>query len=104
MLRSNLQLTADMIFNQPAKKDFVSFIGKKIIKSDARADKNAFYPGKRTNSVKNSYILAVISIKIFTAVRESDNAVGAYAVPSCLSACRSPKIRPSGLPRHGYIL
>lgn len=69
MLRSHLQLAADVVFYQFPEKPVV-FVVNQVIKADTGTDKDFFYSGQGTQLPKKSQIIGVIDLQILAGRRK----------------------------------
>ena len=92
MLRSDLQLSADMILTQLPQKIIV-FICQYIIKTDPRTDKNLLDAGNLTQFSQQLNVIRVVCHKVFAGFREQTLSVGTDTPCQLLFAGRMSEIR-----------
>ena len=91
MLRSHLELTADVLFNKTAK-ECIALIRKHIIISNARTDKHLFYAGYTLHTLQQLDIFAVIGDEVRARSRRKAAAIRADTVLELPLACGTAEI------------
>ena len=92
MLRSNAQLSADMVLAEFPQKSPVS-VRQQIIETESRADEDLFDPRKSTQLLEECQVISVIDFQVGTRLREEAAAVLAGAQGHLLFAGRGAELR-----------
>ena len=92
VLGSNLELTADMLFDKAAEER-IAFVCEHIIIPYAGADEHLLYSGDALDALQQLDVFAVVGDEVRTRGRRETAAIRAYAVLELPLACGTAKIR-----------